>query len=351
MPVGGAAWYLYAKAVDQYATTLGFTVRSEDAGGAGDIFGSIGTTFGSTTSTRDTDILYEFIRSQEIVSLINDELDLRRLYALKVNEDPVFGFEASGTIEDLTAYWQRMVRISYDAGNGLMDLRVLAFTPHDAVAIASAIEDESSKMINALSAQARADATSFARAELALAEERLRSARAALTAFRVENQIVDVSADIQGQMGLLNTLQGQLAEALIEFDLLAQTSRSGDTRLVQAQRRIDVIEDRIEEERRKFGAEAEQGQGGYAGTVAEFERLTVDQEFAEAAYLAALTAYDTARAEANRQSLYLAAYIQPTLAERAEFPQRATILTVVSLFAFLTWSILTLVYYSLRDSR
>ena len=129
-----------------------------------------------------------------------------------------------GTIEDMTRFWQRMVRISYDSGSGLMELRVLAFTPEDAVAIAEAIEDESSRMINALSAQAREDATRYARAELDLAEERLSAARGALTAYRIANQIVDVSADIQSQMGLLSALQGQLATAQIEFDLLAQTA-------------------------------------------------------------------------------------------------------------------------------
>lgn len=349
-PVAATAWYLYARAVDQYATTLGFTVRSEEVSGSSDLFGNLPTALGNT-STRDTDILYEFIRSQELVALVDAQLDLRSVYSLKVEEDPLFSFEPSGTIEDMSAYWQRMVRISYDAGSGLMELRILAFTPEDAVAIAEAIQSESGRMINALSAQAREDATRYARDDLELAEERLRAARADLTAFRVENQIVDVTADIQGQMGLLNTLQTQLATALIDYDLLLNTSRDGDPRVAQAERRIEVIRGRIEEERRKLGAGADAGQGGYAGTIAEFERLAVDQEFAEQAYLAALASYDSARAEANRQSLYLAAYIQPTLAERAEFPQRGVILTVVIIFSFLAWAITALIYYSLRDSR
>ena len=83
--------------------------------------------------------------------------------------------------------------------------------------------------------------------------------------------------------------------------------------------------------------------------MAEFERLTVDREFAEQAYVASQSAYDGARAEANRQSRYLAAYIDPTLAEKAEFPQRTLIVALVAAFAFLLWSILTLIYYSLRD--
>ena len=351
MPVVVAVWYVSERAVDQYASTVGFTVRSEDVSSAVDILGGLGTALGGGGGgSSDTDILYEFIRSQELVTLIDARLDLRTLYSRHFDVDPVFGFDPSGQIEDLTDYWGRVVRVSYDANSGLMELRVLAFQPDEAKAVAEAIFEESTKMINDLSAIAREDATRYAREDLDLSVERLKAAREALTAFRIENEIVDVTADIQGQMGLLNTLQSQLAAALIEYDLLLTTARSGDPRLEQAERRIEVIENRIDEERQKFGASGT-GPGGesYATTVAEFERLTVDREFAEQAYVASQSAYDGARAEANRQSRYLAAYIDPTLAEKAEFPQRTLIVALVAAFAFLLWSILTLIYYSLRD--
>ena len=95
------------------------------------------------------------------------------------------------------------------------------------------------------------------------------------------------------------------------------------------------------------------GPGGqeYATIIAEFESLSVDREFAETAYAAALSALDAARGEASRQSRYLAAYIQPTLAQKSEFPQRELLLALVALFAFLTWAILSLIYYALRDRR
>lgn len=351
VPVLAASWYLYERAADQYASTVAFTVRSEDISSAVDILGGLGTALGGGGGgSSDTDILYEFIRSQEIVAAVDARLNLKEIYSRHYRTDPVFGFEPSGTIEDLTSYWRRVVRISYDANSGLMELRVLAFTPGEARAVAEAIYDESTRVINDLSAIAREDATAYAREDLDLAVERLKTAREALTAFRIENQIVDLTADIQGQMGLLNTLQAQLADALIEYDLLQNTARAGDPRVEQAERRIEVIEARIDEERQKFGTGGT-GPGGesYATTVAEFERLSVDREFAEQAYVAALSAYDGARAEANRQSRYLANYIAPTLAERAEFPQRGLIVALVAAFAFLLWSILSLIYYSLRD--
>lgn len=351
IPVLVASWYLNERAADQYASTVAFTVRSEDISSAVDILGGLGTALGGGGGgSSDTDILYEFIRSQELVAAVDARLDLREIYSRHYRADPVFGFDPTGTIEDLTSYWSRVVRISYDANSGLMELRVLAITPDEAKAIAEAIYDESTRMINDLSAIAREDATRYAQEDLDRAVERLKEAREALTAFRIENQIVDVNADIQGQMGLLNTLQSQLAEALIELDLLQNTARDSDPRVEQAERRIEVIEARIEEERQKFGSGGTGPNGeNYATTVAEFERLSVDREFAEQGYVAALSAFDGARAEANRQSRYLASYIAPTLAERPEFPQRGLLVALVAAFAFLIWAILSLIYYSLRD--
>jgi capsular polysaccharide transport system permease protein len=153
-------------------------------------------------------------------------------------------------------------------------------------------------------------------------------------------------------MGLLNTLNQQLAEALITLDLLRETTRADDPRIAQAERRIEVIEARIAEERRKFGVgDASSDTGDYASVMAEFERLSVDREFAERAYIAALSAFDGARAEAQRQSRYLAAYVRPTLAETAEYPGRILLTGLVGLFLLLAWAILALVYYSLRDRR
>lgn len=348
LPIGASAVYLYTRAADQYASTLGFVVRSEDVSSTVDVFSGLSSTLGG--GQHDSDIVYEFIRSTKLVQIIDEKLDLREAFSRYADTDPILGYDKNGTIEDLTRYWQRAVRISYDTGSGLIELRVLAFDPHEAQAIASEIYAESSTMINTISTIAREDTTRYAREDLDIAVERIKVAREALTAFRLANEIVDPTADIQGQMGLLNTLQTQLAAALIDFDLLTESSNDSDPRIDQAKRRISVIEARIRDERQKFGAEGK-GPGGdtYAETISEFERLTVDREFAETAYAASQAAYDAARAEANRQSRYLAAYITPTLAERAEFPQRILILAVVALFSFLIWTISTLIFYAIRD--
>lgn len=351
VPLTAVSYYLFGIAEDQYASSVGFTVRKEESGGASELLGGLAQLAG-TGGGSDGDILYEFILSQGLVETVEENVGLVDHYTARWDDDPAFSLWPDPTIEDLKWYWERVVRISYDKSSGLIDLRVLAFDPEKAQQIAQEIVRQSQDMINALNEQAREDAMRYARADLDEAVARLKTAREALTGFRTRTQIVDPEADIQGRMGVMNNLQQQLAEALIELDLLIGTTNDGDPRMVQARRRIEVIRERIAAERRSFATESGTAapiSEDYPTLIAEFEGLVVDREFAEESYRAALAALDLARAKAERQSRYLATYIRPTRAESAEFPQRFTIAGIAGLFLLLGWSVLALVYYSVRD--
>src|SRR6056297_3799857 len=349
-PLGVAAIYLHESARNQYASSVAFTVRREEQPSAVDILGGLSNL--STASSSDSDILFEFIQSHELVAKIDGTLDLRQIYSEPYGSDPVFALKPDASIEELLAYWQRMVRISYAPGTGLIDVEVLSFDAETSKRIAEEIFSESSRMINQLSTIAREDAMRYAREELNDALQQLSNARQALTAFRSRNQIVNPDADIQVQMGLLGSLQQMLGSELIDYDLLRHNARENDPRVVQSERRIEAIRERIRQERLKFGNGSEENvTDDYADVVAEFERLTVERQFAENKYPSALSNFDTARAKAQRQSRYLAAYVQPTLAESPEYPRRALILGLCALVLFGSRCIMVLVYYSLRDRR
>ena len=350
LPIVVSAWYLWQVARDQYASSTGFTVRQEQGATAVDLTG-LSQFIGGPTSS-DTDILYEFIQSQDIVQRIHERIDLKRVYTETWEQDPLFSLWPDASVEDMRWYWNRVVRVAYDQNTGLIELQVRAFSADDAQQLAAAIVDESQAMVNDLNAAAREDLMQYAMADLEMAYERLRQSRLALTDFRTRTKIVDPMADIQGRMGILNGLQLRLTDALVEFDLLNETTQERDPRLIQARRRIDVIRTRISEERDKFAHnESTSEAGDYASLLSEFEGLTVDLEYAAESYTVARGALDLARSNANRQTRYLATYIHPTLAQSAEFPQRIILLGLITLFVAMGWGILVLVYYSLRDRR
>ena len=106
IPMALTGWYLWSRAADQYASTVGFSVRTEEVGSAIEILGGITELSGSSSS--DTDILFEFLQSQKLVRDIDAQLDLRAIWS-KPDNDPVFAYDTSGTIEDLLDHWLRKV--------------------------------------------------------------------------------------------------------------------------------------------------------------------------------------------------------------------------------------------------
>lgn len=350
-PLTVTVWYLFAIAADQYISKTGFAVRSEEVNSAADLLGSLSSVSG--TSSSDTDILNEFIHSQDMVERVLEHIDLTEIYTVP-DFDPVFAYRPSGEIEDLVDYWTRMVEIHYDQGTALIELHVHAFRAPDAVNIAERIVEESSLLINRLSAIARDNNTRYARIDLEVALERLRNAREALTKFRSENRTIDLEAAVQGQIGILNTLEQQLATAKIELNLLRLNGLAeNDQRITTERRRIQVIEDLIEIERAQFGEDGPETpqRMNLSQLAAEFERLQVDLEYAQQTYLKAQATLDTAIAEAERQSRYLATYTEPSLPQSPRYPDRMLMSVITGFFLLLLWCVGVLVYYSIRDRR
>lgn len=349
LPVIMTALYLVVLAEDQYASKVGFTIRQGETGTATELMGGLSSMLGGAAQGH-ADLLFEYLQSQEIVEGVNREFGLLDHYSETWPTDPLFSLWPSATIEDLLWFWARMVRITYDKSTGLMLVEVRARDPASAQELAQMIVAESERMINRLNETARSDTTRYAEADLESALTRLRAAREELAEFRARTQIVDPQADIQGRMGVLTNLQQQLAGALVEQDLLLQSIDASDPRSLQVQRRVEVVRNRISEERQMFAEQDVTVDGtDYPRLIAQFEGLQVDQAFAEATYQASLMALDAARSNASRQNLYIAKFIQPTLAQRALYPKALQIIGLVFLFMTLLWGVLALIYYSLRD--
>jgi capsular polysaccharide transport system permease protein len=340
--------YLMIFAQDQYHSDLAFSVRSEDraAMAAAGLLGAITQIGGGSAS--DADILEGYIRSAAMVGAADRTLDLRRMFGGRPS-DPVFALPDGASREDLTDYWQRMVHVTHDRRAGILHVRADAFSAADAQAVAKVILAESGRLVNDLSEQARHDAVRFSETDLTEAEARLRALRGTLAELRRDTQILDPAADMAGQMGVVEALQTELAQALIDRDMLLTYADAGDHRVVKADARIQATRVQIEAERASLGSgSAERAASDVMG---RYEALLTDIEFASAAYMQALTNLSVARAEARRQTRYLPVHIQPTLAETALYPRRAVLTGIAGGFLMLVWAALMVLYYNLRDAR
>lgn len=352
LPLAIAAWYLFDRAADRYASRAAFSVRSNDSAAPVEFLGAI-TQIGGGSTLADGQVLYDFIRSQQIVRQIGARMDLVAVFR-RVPEDILFSVGKNPPIEDLRDHWQRMVDVALDPASGLLTVEARAFTPDDARAITGAILDASAALVNKLSEEARKDAVRATRREVAEAEAHLRTIRRRLRAFRNKEQEVDPTLNAQAALGLVAKLEEERARTQVRLNELAAILDRSAPRVRKLRRRITMLDGQIAKARTRLGSGRRSGKGSkrtLSAVVGDYEELVVDREFAAKAYTAALAAYQQALAEARRKQRHLAVHIRPTLSEEAEYPDRWLLLAAVFLLAAALWSIAGLIIGNIRERR
>jgi capsular polysaccharide transport system permease protein len=235
-PSLAAVAYLYGMAADQYASRVAFSIRSAENAAPVEFLGAL--TGGGIGAGPDAEIIYEFIRSQQMVETAAARLPLERYYNI-AETDIVFSLGEDQPIEDVIDYWNWMTDVSYDSGSGIVNFEARAFAPEHAREIAALVLEESTALVNALSLQAREDAVSVAREVLVSAEDRLRAVRRDVKAFRDVEQELDPTMNAAAALSLVADLESELARARI--DLASQLQLVGER-----SPRIAVLRERIE---------------------------------------------------------------------------------------------------------
>ena len=237
-PSSYAYFYLTNRAVPQYISISGFTVRKEEQSSAFDMLGSFS---GITSdSTRDIDLIYKFIQSQEIVQDVVQILDFKSHYSENYNKDPLFSLKPGASIEQLVDYWNRVVKIYYDGNLGLIELQVHAFSPDFAVNVNELIIKKSTQLINSINAVSQEDSKQYARTELDQAITRLKDVRRKLRKFRAKNNIIDPGSGLQGELNVVNSLLQQLTSTQVELDVLKLSTSQSDPRLAELEDKIVI---------------------------------------------------------------------------------------------------------------
>ncbi len=357
LPTVLVALYYALIAADQYMVETRFAVRSTNPSPGSGLLSTLGLGLGGASAS-DTYIVLEYIHSREILKRIDDEIGLKRRF--RVPERDFYAvLPQDATFEDFVDYWRSMVRVGLDRTSQIITVQAFAFTPQDARDIAGAILRESERMVNEISARARADAVAYAENEVRNAEERLREIRKRFLRFRSTTQQIDPAKQAQVQLALIGKLEEQLAELQARLSEARSYLSENAPTTIYLKNRINAVRKQIREERLKLGdrnrsrkhkANPRQlDQTTLSTTLSEYEALLVEREFAEKFYLSTLSGLEQARLLANRQQRYLATFVHPYLPDEALYPKSVRNTAFVFLALSLLWGLGMLMLQSVRD--
>jgi capsular polysaccharide transport system permease protein len=347
VPTLVAAVYYFGIASDQYMSEAEFVVRGP--GASPSMLGGLsGLLQGGGTSGQDDAMLVQaYIMSRDAVRQLDEHDDLRAILdrpgADIVSRFPGI-FSWRNDFEALYKAYSRFVSVDFDATTNVSMLRVKAYRPEDAQKIAKALLAASERLVNQLNQRAQRDAVGNFQAEVDKTQTRIAVIQAQLTAYRVQEQMLDPKSAAEGPLKLLASLNSQQAEAQgLLTDALKNSPNSPQIPVLRT--RLASLAKLIVEETGKITGNS----GSVAAAQTGYEHLDVALQLAEKQLASAYKSLETAKLDAQRQQLYLETIAQPDLPDFPLYPKRIVSFSMVLATCLLAYGIAWLLVASVRE--
>lgn len=340
-----AAAYLWGMATDSYESVTLFSIQAAESRPSVAMESLIGMA-GVSSNGRDTLAARDFVLSREMMNHLDKKVGLLKHYQAP-NIDFFSRLSEGTSREESFEYYQDRVRVTYDSNSSTLTLRVRAFSAEKSHEIAAAILAESEDKVNRLSEKARQDQIKLAKKEVESAEERLSASRQALVDLQQKHGQFSPEQTAAAAMTIRTELESKIAEAKAEYSALLSYMASTSPQVIAAKQRVSSLSAQaMNESARLVDGSADKGLNK---SLAEFERVLVEKEFATQAYQSALSSLELARADASRQHRYLAVVAEPSLPDEAMFPRRFLSLITTFVTSLVLFGVFSLSWSAIRE--
>jgi capsular polysaccharide transport system permease protein len=337
--------YFGLLASDVYISESRFVVRAPEKRSATGL-GAILQTAGFTNASEEVSAAQSYTVSRDALRAINKNGAFERAYsspevAFVDRFDPLGIW---GSFEELYRYFQGKVTLQNDSATSITTLTVKAYTPEDARRFNEQLLQLSEATVNRLNLRGRHDLVRFAQAEVDNTKAKAQSAAIALAAYRNRSGVVDPDKQAEVQMQMVSNLQNQLIAAKTE---LAQLQRYAPDNP-----RIPVVSTQVATIQSEIGRETGKVTGGrasLAGNAVQFQRLTLENEFAAKQLAAALTSLEEAQNEARRKQAYVERIVQPNLPDAPMEPRRLRGILATIILSLIAYGILRMLLAGVRE--
>lgn len=339
-----AAYYGFI-ASDVYVSESRFVVRSPERPvnpGIGALLK--GSAF--APSLDDTYTVHDFMRSRDALDRVDASLSLAKAFGAR-SIDPLSRFDVfglDGSREALYRYYQNRLTIELDSASGISSLKINAFSPRDAYLINGALLEMGEQLINRLNQRAREDMINAATKEVEQAERRVKSAGAALAAYRNRKGVFDPERQSSIQLQLVSKLQDELIATRAQRAQLRSLTPD-NPQLPGLNRRVKALQDELDGQMAIVAG----GNRSLSQASADFERLALERGFAEKQLGVAVAALEQARNDAQRKQLYLERIVQPHKPDSPLLPRRARNIAATFLLGLVCWGILRMLLAGVRE--
>jgi capsular polysaccharide transport system permease protein len=345
LPVLVAIAYFGFLASDVYISESQIVVRSPEKPAETGL-GAILQTAGFTNASDEAYAAQSFAVSRDALRGINRNGSFERAYSRPSISiaDRFNPFGLSGSFERLYRYFQDKVTLQNDSTSSITTLTVRAYTAQDAYRFNEQLLAMTEATVNDLNQRGRSDLVQYAQADVDTAKARSQAAALALAAYRNRSGVVDPQLESQAELQMVSNLQTQLIASKTELAQVQQYAPE-NPRIPVLKTQISSIQGQMDKELGKVTG----GRKSLAGSAVQYQRLTLESDFADKQLAATLASLEQARQEAHRKQVYVERVVEPNLPDAPMEPQRLRGIFATLILSLVAYGILGMLLAGVRE--
>ncbi len=321
-PVVIAALYVFVLGTPMYLSETRFAVRGGEHNRMPGLSGILGGSGGGTppliAGLVDGYSVRDFLQSREAMEKLDAAVGFVSRYSIP-EADQFVRLPSDASRDRAYQTYKSMIQPSFNMVEQIVVVRVYAFSPEDAVMLASALTTLAEKFSDDINKRSRQDALTLSEQEAERYDSRVRNARIALNDWRKRNANIDPGANVLMINTLITTLEQNLSDTRSQLaQTMAATQNSPQKKGLE--QRIAAIKAELADARRRLTGDSTLNDRSEALQLAEFERLKIDLESAEKSREGARASLDDARVQVIRQQKYVFTVAAPSQPDSPDYP-------------------------------
>lgn len=348
IPTFAASTYYAKFASDIYLSESQLIIRTPEKQ-TSSLLGDFLQGSGFVSSQSDAYTVQQYVLSRDAMRRLDEKFAMKEKFS-SANIDPVSRFAGvlpDNSYEAFYRYYQKMVEVELDSTSSIIILRSRAFKASDAQEINQQLLTFSEDLVNKLNERARQDMIRFAQNEVTDAESKAKTAALALARYQNTVGVIDPVQQSSIPLQQIAKLQDELISTRTQI-LQVETLSAENPQLPILHKRAEMLEQEIEKESNKLTGSADKS---LVSKAVQFNRLSLDKEFADRQLASTLASLEQARAEAQRQQLYVERIAQPSLPDVAQEPDRIKIVFTVFILGMISWGVLSLLVAGVKEHQ
>ncbi|WP_213685439.1 capsule biosynthesis protein [Roseicyclus sp.] len=320
LPTLLVAFYYYRVATPLYATNTEFVIQKAESGGTSAGGGLGGLLGGSSFATvQESIVVQSYLESREAMLRLDEELSFRAHFSA-AHMDPLIRLEPDAAIESVYSTYRNQLTIGYDPTEGVIKLEMLASDPFTSQAFSEALIRYAEERVDQMSQRLREDQMAGARESYEDAERRVSEAQARVLELQERRGVLSADAEVSAVFSQIATFELEAQQERLRLAEIMAARSPNATRVEIAQNNIARLETLIAQLRSSL-TETQTDGASLARIQSELVIAQADLETRQMMLAQALQQLETARIEANRQTLYLSMGVFPVPPDRAAYPR------------------------------